>query len=244
MNGLFAILRREVKAYLLSPLSYVFLAAFLLASGALTFEAGGFLETGRVDLSPFFVWHPWLYAVFLPALGMRLWAEDARSGALELLLTLPVSTAALVIGKWLAVWLFAGAALVLTGPIWASAHWLGAPDDGAILAAYLTSWLMAGGYLAVASAASALFSSQTAAFVVGGGVCALLTAAGAPIVTGGLADALGPWAAEAGAALSFATHFDRAVQGVIEGGAVFYLVSLIAASLYITGVLVTRRRGG
>ncbi|MEQ1782089.1 MAG: ABC transporter permease, partial [Hyphomonadaceae bacterium] len=150
-----AIYLRELAAYFLTPLAYVFMTIFLIALGAFTFEIGRFFDTNQADLSPFFLFHPWLYLVFLPAVAMRLWADEARGGTLELLLTLPAPTWSLVLGKFLAAWTVAGAALLLTRPMWISVNGLGAPDNAAIALGYLMSFLMAGSYLAIACAMSA-----------------------------------------------------------------------------------------
>src|SRR5689334_16168869 len=160
-----AIYRRELLSYVTTPTAYVFVAVFLFAIGLFTFQVGGFFEQRRADLSAFFAFHPWLFMVFLPAVSMRLWAEETRSGAIELLLTLPAPTWSLVLGKYLAAWTVAGAALVLTFPLWISVNFLGSPDNAAIFTAYLCSSLMAGAYIAIGSAMSALTPAQVVAFV-------------------------------------------------------------------------------
>jgi ABC-2 type transport system permease protein len=192
LNALRAVYLRELSAYFLTPLAYVFIAIFLIALGAFTFEIGRFFETNQADLTPFFVFHPWLYLVFLPAVAMRLWADEARGGTLELLLTLPAPAWSLVLGKFLAAWTVAGAALLLTTPMWMSVSWLGHPDHAAIALAYAMSFLMAGGYLAVACAFSAVAGNQVVAFVLSVAVGFLFTAAGLPLI----ASAFGPRTAE------------------------------------------------
>jgi ABC-2 type transport system permease protein len=121
MSGFSATYRRELGAYFATPMAYVFLAVFLLALGLFTWEAGRFFDTGVADLQPFFVWHPWLYMIFLPALAMRLWADEKASGTDELLLSLPLGIPGLVLGKLMAAWTVAAAGLLLTLPMWASA---------------------------------------------------------------------------------------------------------------------------
>jgi ABC-type transport system involved in cytochrome c biogenesis permease component len=160
-----AVYVRELAAYFLTPLAYVFIAIFLIALGSFTFEIGRFFDTNQADLAPFFLFHPWLYLVFLPAIAMRLWADEARGGTLELLLSLPAPTWSLVLGKFLAAWTVAAAALLFTTPIWMSVNWLGAPDNAAIFLTYVISFLMAGGYLAIACALSAARANQVIAFV-------------------------------------------------------------------------------
>ncbi|MGE3867741.1 MAG: ABC transporter permease subunit, partial [Hyphomonadaceae bacterium] len=208
-----------------------------------TFQAGRFYDLGRADLQAFFYYHPWLFVVFLPAISMRLWAEDARSGVIETFLTLPAPTWALVLGKFLAAWAAAGVALALTVPLWITVNALGHPDNGAIVAAYLASLLMAGGYLAIGSAMSALTKAQVAAFVLAVLVAFLFTAAGSPLVLDFARQAFGAEGADMIANLSVLQHFDAAQHGVIEARAIFYFLSLIGLFLGFTILAVDARRG-
>lgn len=207
---------REFCAYFFTPLGYVFLLVFQVLSSISTFFVGGFYERGQADLAPFFDYHPWLYLFLVPAVSMRLWAEERRLGTQELLLTLPVSLGQAILGKFLAAWLFVGLALAFTFPLWVTVNWLGEPDNGVILAAYLGSWLMAGSYLALGEAISATTSSQTIAFIATAAVGFGLTAAGTPAIL----EMFLPWA-PAGlidqvASLSFPAHFQALARGTIE----------------------------
>lgn len=240
LNTLRAIYLRELSAYFLTPLAYVFIAIFLIALGAFTFEIGRFFETNRADLSPFFLFHPWLWLVFLPAVAMRLWADEARGGTLELLLSLPAPVWSLVAGKFLAAWTVAGAALAMTAPMWISVNWLGAPDNAAIALGYLMSFLMAGGYLAIGCAMSAAAGSQVAAFVLSVAVGFVFTAAGLPIV----GSALGPGTADMLAAFSLLTHFEAAQRGVLELRSVVFYLGFIALWLSLNAIWVSARKGG
>ena len=240
LNTMRAIYLRELAAYFLTPLAYVFMTIFLIALGAFTFEIGRFFETNQADLSPFFLFHPWLYLVFLPAVAMRLWADEARGGTLELLLTLPAPTWSLVLGKFLAAWTVAGAALVLTLPMWISVNWLGAPDNAAIALGYLMSFLMAGSYVAIACAMSAAAGNQVVAFVLSVAVGFLFTAAGLPIV----GNALGPVMADMLASFSLLTHFEAAQRGVLELRSLVFYLSFIGLWLTLNAVWVSGRKGG
>lgn len=239
-----AIYRRELLSYLTTPTAYVFVAVFLFAIGLFTFQVGGLFETRRADLAPFFAFHPWIFMVFLPAVSMRLWAEESRSGALELLLTLPAPTWALVLGKFLAAWTIAVGSLVLTVPIWITMNILGSPDNAAILTAYLGSALMAGAYLAIGSAMSALTPAQIVAFVLAVLVSFLLTALGLPLVLDFVSGLAGGAGAEVLARFSILHHFDAAQRGVVEFRSIFYFLSLIALCLGFTVLAVDARRGG
>ena len=244
MNGTWAIFRRELAGYFATPVAYVFIVGFLLLSGIFTFYVGGLFERGQADLKPFFNFHPWLYVVLMPAVAMRLWAEERRSGTVELLLTLPVDVGGAVLGKFLAAWAFAGLALALTFPVWITVNILGQPDNGVIVAGYVGSLFMAGGYLAICACMSALTRNQVVAFVSSIVVCLLFTVAGSPIVL----DALAAWAPrlllDAVASFSFLTRFSAIADGVIDLRDVVYFGSLIAFWLFANVLAVDRGRRG
>ncbi len=244
LASMLAVYRRELLSYLTTPTAYVFVAVFLFAIGLFTFQVGGFFEQRRAELMAFFAFHPWIFMVFLPAVAMRLWSEEARSGALELLLTLPAPTWALVLGKFLAAWTIAGVALLLTAPLWVSVNVLGSPDNAAIFTAYLASLLMAGAYIAIGSAMSALTSAQVVAFVLAVLISFVLTALGLPLVSDFFSGFVGGGVAEAVSRFSILHHFDAAQRGVVEFRSVFYFVSLIGLCLGFTALAVDARRGG
>src|SRR5580693_9666119 len=208
MRNVLTIFRRELTAYFATPLAYVFIVIFLVMAGILTFFVGNFFERGQADLQPFFTFHPWLYVVLIPALSMRLWAEERRSGTIELFLTLPIRMTEAVAGKFLAAWCFAGIALILTFPFWVTVNYLGHPDNGVILASYIASWLMAGAFLAIGSALSALTKNQVIAFVVTAAVCFLFTVSGSPLVLGFLTAWAPDGLVRAVASFSFLSHFN------------------------------------
>src|SRR5712675_2988188 len=184
MTRIFAIFRRELRGYFATPLAYLFIVIFLVMAGILAFFVGNFFERGQADLQAFFTFHPWLYLVLIPALSMRLWAEERKSGTIELFLTLPIRMTEAVIGKFLAAWCFAGIALLLTFPFWITVNVLGDSDNGVIPAGYLASWLMAGAVLAIGAAVSAVTKNQVIAFVVTAALVFVLTVAGTPTVLG------------------------------------------------------------
>ncbi len=184
MRSIGTIFRRELASYFATPLAYIFIVIFLVMAGVLTFFVGNFFERGQADLQAFFTFHPWLYLVLIPALSMRLWAEERKSGTIELFLTLPISMLSAVLGKFLAAWAFAGIALALTFPFWLTVNYLGTPDNGVILASYVGSFLMAGAFLAVGACLSALTKNQVIAFVITAAASFLFTVSGSPIVLG------------------------------------------------------------
>ena len=244
MKQVWPIFKREFAAYFATPLAYVFIVIFLFAMGAFTFYIGRFYDNGIADLTVFFGYHPWLYLFLVPAIAMRLWAEERRTGTMELLLTLPVPIRAAVVGKFLAAWAFTGVALALTFPIWITVNYLGNPDNGVIFASYIGSFLMAGAYLAIGECISAVTANQVIAFVVSVVVCFLFTVSGAPIVL----DFFQAWAplvlVNAVSSFSFLTHFASIAAGVIDLRDVVYFLSVIVLFLTINVVVIDLKKVG
>lgn len=238
MRVTFTIVRRELGAYFSTPLAYVFLVAFLAAAGAATFYFGDFMDRRQADLTPFFGFHPWLFLVLIPAVGMRLWAEERRNGTVELLMTLPVTPWQAVFGKFLAAWIFTGLALVLTFPIWITVNYLGDPDNGVIIASYLASFLMAGALLAVASTISAMTKSQVVAFVIAVGASFLLLLSGLDLVLNLFTGWAPDYVIELVAGFSFLTHFNSISSGVLDARAIIFFLSLIVLFLFINREIV------
>lgn len=237
MTNLATIFRREFAAVTTNPVALSVVLAFVVLSAALTFHVGGFFERGQADLRPFFRFHPWLHLFFMPALGMRLWAEERRNGTLELLLTLPVPVVALVGGKFLAMWAVAGLTLVLTLAAPLSVGFLGTPDVGPMVTGYIGSWFLAGGFLAVTACISALTRSQVVAFVAAAAVCFLLLFTGSRLA-GNLGAALGVELGQTATSLSALTHFDSLVEGHVTLHAAIFFGSLIAFAIYLNVALV------
>jgi ABC-2 type transport system permease protein len=242
MRTICHIFKRELGGYFATPVAYVFLVIFLGMAGAFTFFLGNFFDRGQADLSSFFVFHPWLYLILIPALSMRLWAEERKSGTIELFLTLPISIAQAVLGKFLAAWAFTGIALALTFPIWITVNLLGNPDNGVILAGYIGSLLMAGGYLAIGAAVSAATKNQVIAFVVAAALCFIFTVSGLPIVL----NFFSGWAPQAivdvVASFSFVAHFNAITRGVIDGRDIVYFGTLIAVFLFANAAIVDLKK--
>jgi ABC-2 type transport system permease protein len=236
MSPVVAVMRRELRSYFATPVAYVFLVIFLVLAGILTFYAGDFYERGQADLQPFFVMHPWLYLILVPAITMRMWAEEAKGGTLELLLTLPMTLWQAMLGKFLAAWLFIGLALALTFPIWITVNYLGSPDNGVILAGYLGSWLMAGTFIAIGACLSAVTSSQVVAFVLTALVCVLLMLVGQPQVLDFMQGALPGRLINGVAHLSMLQHFEAIARGVLDVRDVLYFLLSMVGWL-IAGVL-------
>ena len=237
MSSLMAVARRELRSYFVTPVAYVFLVIFLVLAGILTFYAGDFYERGQADLQPFFSMHPWLYLILVPAVSMRIWAEEAKGGTLELLLTLPVTLVQAMLGKFLAAWLFVGLALLLTFPIWITVNYLGSPDNGVIVAGYLGSWLMAGAFLAIGTCISTLTRSQVVAFILTALVCVLLILAGQAQVIDFFQGTLPRKLVNAVAHLSLLRHFEAIARGVLDVRDLLYFLLTIVAWL-AAGVLV------
>ena len=237
MNLIRALFRRELQSYFATPVAYVFIVIYLVLMGTFTFYLGQFYERGQADLSSFFNFHPWLYLFLVPAISMRLWAEERKTGSIELLMTMPITAWQAVLGKYLAAWAFTGIALALTFPIWITVNYLGDPDNGAILAGYLGSFLMAGGFLAIGACVSATTRNQVIAFVITIVVCFGFLLSGFPMVL----DLFSGWAPQALvdgiASLSFLTHFANISKGVIDFRDLIYFGLLIGAFLYANTIV-------
>lgn len=242
MHNVLAITKRELKSYFGTPIAYVFLAIFVALTGVFTFFIGDFFDRGVADLQPFFRFHPWLYLMLVPAIAMRLWAEERKSGTIELLMTLPVSATEAVIGKWLAGWIFLGFALLLTMPMWITVNFLGDPDNGVILASYIGSFLMAGGFLAIGASMSALTSNQVIAFVVAAVVCFLFVMGSSAMVLDTVRDVAPDFAVQAVSSLSALVHFDNILQGAFGAPDIIYFVSLIVFWLFVNVVTVELKK--
>lgn len=243
MGNALAVARRELKGYFATPVGYVFIVIFVAVAGALPFYAGAFFERREATLENFFVFHPWLYLLLVPAVAMRLWAEERKTGTIELLLTLPVSPAQAVIGKFLAAWAFIAVALALTVPMWMTVNVLGDPDNGVIAASYLGSLLMAGAFLAIGSCMSALTSSQVVAFILAAAVCFVLTMSGLDMVLDWVRRIAPADVVQFVASLSFLEHFSAITKGVLNAGDLVFFASTIAFWLFATTVAVDVRRG-
>ena len=245
LSNIKTITKRELGAYFSSPLAYVFIVIFLLLCGFFTFMVGGFFEREQAALvHPFFDWHPWFYLFLVPAVGMRLWAEERRVGTIELLLTMPITAWQAIVGKFLASWIFLGLALLLTFPIVITVNYLGTPDNGVIFCAYVGSWLMAGAYLAISCITSAMTRTQVVSFIISVVVCLFLILVGFPPVTRFLAGLNMPKLADAIASFSVITHFEGFQKGVLDSRDVIFFLSLIGFSLFSTSVVLRSHRAG
>ncbi len=242
MNATNIIFRRELAAYFATPLAYIFIVIFLILTGVFTFYLGNFFGRGQADLQSFFTFHPWLYLFLIPAISMRVWAEERKAGSIELLLTLPVRMGQAVWGKFLAAWAFIAIALAGTLPMWLTVNYLGNPDNGVILAAYIGSLLMAGAYLAVGICISASTKSQVIAFVVSLMVCFVFTLAGFPLVLDMFSAWLPDGITRAIASLSFLTHFQAITRGVIDLRDLIFFCAFIVAWLYASAIVIDLKK--
>ena len=238
LNKTYIILDRELKGYFRTPLASIFLLVFLALSSGMTFFLGRFFERDQADLTAFFSWHPWLFLVLMPAIGMRLWAEERRSGTIELLITLPVTNTQLVVGKFLASWIFTLIALILTMPIWITVNYLGEPDNHVILISYFGSWLMAGAFLALTSCLSALTKNQVIAFIISSISGFVLIMAGFNLVLSAVRSWSPNWITETITSMSFLSHFSRLQMGVFDLSTLVFFISMIILCLWINVQLV------
>ena len=242
MGNIWIVTKREFASFFATPVAYVFIAIFLMLSGIFTFFIGNLYERGQADLIPFFNFHPWLYLFLVPAIAMRSWAEERKSGSIELLMTLPISAAEAVLGKFIAAWLVLGLALALTFPLWLSVDFLGEPDHGIIVAAYIGSWLMAGAFLAISTCMSAFTRNQVVAFILAVVVCFLFVVSGSSIVL----DAFQPWAGnlilDTVASFSFLSHFEAMAKGVLALNDVGYFLIIMVVWLYASLIVIEQKK--
>ena len=242
MGNIWIVTKREFASFFATPVAYVFIAIFLMLSGIFTFFIGNLYERGQADLIPFFNFHPWLYLFLVPAIAMRSWAEERKSGSIELLMTLPISVAEAVLGKFIAAWLVLGLALALTFPLWLSVDFLGEPDHGIIVAAYIGSWLMGGAFLAISTCMSAFTRNQVVAFILAVVVCFLFVVSGSSIVL----DAFQPWAGnlilDTVASFSFLSHFEAMAKGVLALNDVGYFFIIMVVWLYVSLIVIEQKK--
>jgi ABC-2 type transport system permease protein len=236
------ILRRELASYFATPIAYVVLVIFLIFANLFAFALGGLFERGQADLTPFFTFLPWLYLFLIPAVSMRLWAEERRNGSIELLLTQPITLWQAVLGKFFAAWIFVGVALALTFPIWITVNYLGSPDNGAIFAAYLGCFFVSGGFLAVGSFTSAITRNQLIAFLIAALVCFVLLMAGFPAITDWFQTWAPQWFVQGIASLSFLTHFEKIIKGVLDLRDVLYYALVTTFFLLASTVVLDARK--
>lgn len=242
MGHTWTILKRELASYFTTPIAYVFIVIYLFLSGIFAFYLGNFFGRGQADLNSFFTFHPWLYLFIIPALSMRLWAEERRSGTIELLLTLPITMWQAVAGKFLAAWAFTAIALALTFPMWWTVNYLGEPDNGVIVASYIGSLLMGGAFLAIGACISSLTRNQVIAFVVTAAACLLFVLSGHPLVL----DFFKGWAPafllQAISSFGFLSHFDSITKGIIDLRDLVYFASFIAFWLFANVVVIEMKK--
>jgi len=244
MSPMIAIYRRELRSYFSTPLAPLFIVIFLVLTAAFTFYLGNFFQTGQADLQAFFLFHPWLYLLLVPALAMRSWAEERKSGSIELLLTLPVTVWQAVIAKFLAAWTLIALALLLTFPMWVTVAWLGNPDNGVILASYIGSWLLAGAFLAIGNAMSAVTRSQAMAFILSLSVCIVFLLAGYPIVLSMMQTVFSQSLIDAVSTMSFMTHFSSITRGILDLRDIAFFLVNSAAWLVATVLIINLKKAG
>jgi len=242
MNGLVPIIKRELMSYFRSPVAYIFIVIFLVSTSGTTWFVGNFYQGNEASLESFFFFHPWLYLFLIPAVGMRLWAEDRRSGAIELLLTLPVGLLTAVVAKFLAAWIFIGIALLLTFPMVITVYYLGSPDTGLIVSGYLGSLLMAGAYLAITCWTSSMTKNQVIAFIVSFFICLIQVLLGWGFLQTLLVSVFPVWLADAIAFFSFGTHFEGFHRGLVDSRDVIYFLSVIGFMLFTTVIVLENRK--
>lgn len=241
MRIILTIAQRELAAYFATPVASVFIVIFLVLQGAMTFNLGNFFDRGQADLNPFFTFIPWVFLLLIPAITMRLWAEERRQGTIELLLTLPITQGQAVLGKFLAAWAFCAIALALTFPFVITVNLLGNPDNGVIASGYVGALLVAGSFLAVGSALSAATRNQVIAFVLAVAVCFVFAVASYPLVTDFLSRNT-PALAEIARRLAVLDRYQAFTRGIVSLRDLVFFASFIGFWLFLNTVLVDQRK--
>lgn len=237
MDSIKAVIKRELQGYFSTPIAYVFIVIFLILSGVFAFYLGGLYERNQADLASFFNFHPWLYLFLVPAVSMRMWSEERRSGNIELLMTLPVKQWHLVLGKFFSSWIFIAIALFLTFPIWISINYLGNPDNGLIVASYIGSLLLAGAFLAIGSCVSVSSKNQVISFIITAVICFIFLLAGLPMVLDFFAGWLPQFLVDSIASTSFLSHYASINKGVLDLGDIVYFTMVITVWLFATSIV-------
>lgn len=241
MRAISIIARRELAAYFATPVATVFIVIFLILQGSVTFNLGNFFDRGQADLAPFFTFIPWIFLLLVPAITMRLWAEERRQGTIELLLTLPITEGQAVMGKFLAAWAFCAIALALTFPFVITVNVLGQPDNGVIGSGYLGALLVAGAFLAIGSAASAVTRNQVIAFVLAVALCFVFAVASYPLVTDFLSRNT-PILADVARRIAVLDRYQAFTRGIVSARDLVFFATFIGFFLFLNTVLVDQRK--
>ena len=242
MRGGWEVFKREFKSYFESPVAYVFLVVYLLLIQFLTFLFFRYFELRQANMRPFFILFPWIYLLLVPAVSMRLWAEERRSQTIELLLTLPITLTQAILGKFFAAWAFLGLALILTFPIVVTTALLGDPDNGEVIGGYIASFLLAGAYLSIGTAASAITRNQVISFVLTIIACLALLLMGFYPVTNMLVKWAPSWLVDGVAAFGVWGYYDSMLRGVISVHDIAYFCSVIVVMITATHVVLNSRK--
>jgi len=238
MNAIWAISKREFASFFVTPVGYIFIAVFLSLSGVFAFMFGNLYERGEADLLPFFNYHPWLYLFLVPAMAMRSWSEERKSGTIELLMTLPLTTKSIVLGKFLAAWAVLGICLMLTAPLWITINYLGSPDNGVILASYFGSWLMSGAFLSLSMIMSALTKSQVVAFILAVVVCFFFVLSGSEIIIEPLSNFAPAWFTDMVTSLSFLSRFRDIAKVILNANDLVFFITTIVLCLFANQLVI------
>jgi ABC-2 type transport system permease protein len=239
MGATVSVMRRELGAYFNTPIGYVFIVFFLLVS-CYQFADVIFIENSA-DMRGFFNMMPLLFIIFVPAISMRLWAEERKLGTLELLLTMPVKTWQAVVGKFLAGMLFIAVTLALTFHIPIMLKFLGNPDMGPIIGGYMGAMIMGMIYLSIGAFASSLTGDQIVAFVIATSICLIIFLMGEQATLDWIKD-FSPTVARVVERFGVAYHFGSICRGVIDTRDIIYAVTMTGLFLLLNILVIERRR--
>ncbi len=228
MSNVIAVFRKEFKSYFSSPIAYIYITVFIVSSSWLFFRS--FFVFNQADMRGFFGLMPWIFLFFVPAVTMKLWAEEKKLGTVELLMTLPLKEYEVVLGKYLAGLMLFLLSIVLTFVIPIVLFALGDPDGGPIVGGYLGIFLMGAAYLSIGLFASTVTENQIIAFIMGVVICFALLIIGEDFVLFSTPQ----WLVPVFSYLGLGSHFASIGRGVLDSRDLIYYLSLIGFFLYMS----------
>lgn len=236
MNQVWVITKKELLSYFNSPMGYIFIDVFLVLTAFLFFQ--NYFIIAQADMRAYFSLVPWIFLFLIPAITMRLWAEEKKLGTVEILLTLPVTDTQIVLGKYLASLLFLMITLALSLLIPIVVVWSGPADIGVIIASYIGSVLIGGAYIALGIWLSAFTDNQIIAFILAIAASFFFFIIGQVFILQSLPNFLTPLFQF----LGLGTHFNSIIRGVIDSRDIIFYLSFIGLFLFLNVQQITGRR--
>jgi ABC-2 type transport system permease protein len=244
MSAFLALFRRELAAYFRTPLALVFTVIFLMLSNSFVFYLGDLYETGQASMQAYFRLLPWVCLLLVPAMSMRSWSEEFRSGTIELLDALPLPPWQQVLAKFVALWCVAVSALLLSFPLWLSLAWLGDPDHGTIMLGYIGICLMLAAMLAIGLCVSSFSENQLVVYLLTAMILLLYLLAGYPLALNPVREIFPQYVVDLIGSMSFLTHLNAITRGVLDLRDVLFFAVTVLFWLAVNLLVLRARKGG